>query len=102
MRPRRSCGARWMTARRPDDDDDECDDDDDDDDDDDECSFQELRRTLDDRAQASRETSELADTYKTQVAKPYTRDPRLLKLTEVPLLLGDVPLSTFVSVGSAR
>ena len=28
------------------------------------------------------------------------RFPRLLKLTEVPLLLGDVPLSTFVSVGS--
>ena len=25
-----------------------------------------------------------------------------LKLTEVPLLLGDVPLSTFVSVSSAR
>ena len=27
--------------------------------------------------------------------------PLLLKLTEVPLLLRDVPLSTFVSVGSA-
>ena len=27
--------------------------------------------------------------------------PRLLKLTKVPLLLSDVPLSTFVSVGSA-
>jgi len=28
-------------------------------------------------------------------------NPLLLKLTEVPLLLCDVPLSTFVSVGSA-
>ena len=30
-----------------------------------------------------------------------TNTPLLLKLTEVPLLLSDVPLSTFVSVGSA-
>jgi len=30
------------------------------------------------------------------------RSPLLLKLTEVPLLLRDVPLSTFVSVGSAE
>jgi len=30
------------------------------------------------------------------------RNPLLLKLTEVPLLLSDVPLSTFVSVGSAE
>ena len=29
------------------------------------------------------------------------RSQRLLKLTEVPLVLWDVPLSTFVSVGSA-
>ena len=29
------------------------------------------------------------------------RFPQLLKLTEVPLLLRDVPLSTFVSVGCA-
>jgi len=31
----------------------------------------------------------------------WARFPLLLKLTEVPLLLRDVPLSTFVSVGSA-
>ena len=30
------------------------------------------------------------------------RFPLLFELTEVPLLLGEVPLSTFVSVGSAR
>ena len=30
------------------------------------------------------------------------QSPLLLKLTEVPLLLRDVPLSTYVSVGSAR
>jgi len=35
------------------------------------------------------------------MASGLERFPLLLKLTEVPLFLGDVPLSTFVSVVSA-